>query len=325
MNANDQAATTTSVSNKEYSTFLPLGIVGEKSSDDGPGVFANPFSDEVEAASLRGFFLQESNKRSNSCEGSNQYLEHANGAISDQSVHTQSQMYTTHQDPAPARPLHFKNSEPMPGLTQLNASSFVFGEIPSISSNHSVISEISYLPSTSHKGNPGQLHGPFHVHDEQSVVSSHRDGKQVGIFHTQHPASVSSYHNQYAGNNIPSTVSTTSGSTHQSNPSYIAMKPSIAVRQIELQTNLKSSKRKSTSNSKVNQVSGDEAQEIRRRRKHERNLREQQRSHRITEQITELRKVMVDTASIRFKKTDKYSVLCKAVDHIRELQVSETY
>lgn len=60
---------------------------------------------------------------------------------------------------------------------------------------------------------------------------------------------------------------------------------------------------------------------IKQRRKYERNIREQQRSHRITAQIIELRRVLSETAQVHFQKTDKHSILHKAVEYIRHLQV----
>ena len=56
----------------------------------------------------------------------------------------------------------------------------------------------------------------------------------------------------------------------------------------------------------------------RERRRMDRNLREQQRSHKITEQIATLREVLA-SANIHFKP-DKYSTLVSVVDYIKQLQ-----
>lgn len=53
-------------------------------------------------------------------------------------------------------------------------------------------------------------------------------------------------------------------------------------------------------------------------RRSERNLREQERSHRITERITELR-TLLSEAGVHFKP-DRYSTLVSVVDYIQELQ-----
>lgn len=63
-------------------------------------------------------------------------------------------------------------------------------------------------------------------------------------------------------------------------------------------------------------VSEDEDEKQKRRL--ERNLREQERSHRITEQISELRELL-NLAKVRFKP-DKYSTLTAVSDYIRTLQ-----
>lgn len=66
----------------------------------------------------------------------------------------------------------------------------------------------------------------------------------------------------------------------------------------------------------VSAVSEDEGD--RSKRRNDRNLREQQRSHKITEQIAELREVL-SSANLQFKP-DKYSTLTKVVEYIRQLQ-----
>jgi PAS domain-containing protein len=63
-------------------------------------------------------------------------------------------------------------------------------------------------------------------------------------------------------------------------------------------------------------VSEDESD--RKSRRSERNLREQERSHRITERITELR-TLLSEAGVHFKP-DRYSTLVSVVDYIQELQ-----
>jgi len=65
-----------------------------------------------------------------------------------------------------------------------------------------------------------------------------------------------------------------------------------------------------------------EDEEEKQRRRMDRNLREQQRSHRITEQIGHLRDVLA-AANIHFKP-DKYSTLVSVVDYIKELQSRST-
>merc|ERR1719157_133056 len=84
-------------------------------------------------------------------------------------------------------------------------------------------------------------------------------------------------------------------------------------------TSAKTVKSSSTLVAQIPEISEDETDDLKRRRKQERNMREQQRSHRITEQIVDLRKVLCDTADVTFAKTDKYSILCKAVDYIQTL------
>ena len=64
------------------------------------------------------------------------------------------------------------------------------------------------------------------------------------------------------------------------------------------------------------EVSEDE--EDRDKRRHDRNLREQQRSHKITEQIDQLRSVLA-AANVPFK-ADKYSTLVTVAEYIIELQ-----
>ena len=54
------------------------------------------------------------------------------------------------------------------------------------------------------------------------------------------------------------------------------------------------------------------------RRRHERNLREQQRSYRISQQIKELREVLTES-SVPFKP-NKYSILLSVVDYIKQLK-----
>ena len=68
------------------------------------------------------------------------------------------------------------------------------------------------------------------------------------------------------------------------------------------------------------EVSDDE--EDRDRRRHDRNLREQQRSHKITQQISELRDVLA-AANIQFKP-DKYSTLVTVSEYIKQLQSKST-
>ena len=63
-------------------------------------------------------------------------------------------------------------------------------------------------------------------------------------------------------------------------------------------------------------VSEDESE--RERRRQDRNLREQQRSHQINDQIAELRDLLVSD-NIRFKP-DKYSTLARVAQYMRELQ-----
>mmetsp|Transcript_4597 Transcript_4597/g.11063 ORF Transcript_4597/g.11063 Transcript_4597/m.11063 type:complete len:565 (-) Transcript_4597:365-2059(-) len=58
------------------------------------------------------------------------------------------------------------------------------------------------------------------------------------------------------------------------------------------------------------------------RRRHDRNLREQRRSQKITNQIDQLREVLA-SASIRFKP-DKYSTLVSVVDYVKRLQRRST-
>ena len=60
-------------------------------------------------------------------------------------------------------------------------------------------------------------------------------------------------------------------------------------------------------------VDGDQS-----KRRSDRNQREQQRSHKITEQIAELRDIL-SSANLQFKP-DKYSTLTKVVEYIRQLQ-----
>eukprot|EP00980_Cylindrotheca_fusiformis_P008012 scaffold1706_cov116-Cylindrotheca_fusiformis.AAC.15 len=54
------------------------------------------------------------------------------------------------------------------------------------------------------------------------------------------------------------------------------------------------------------------------RRRHERNMREQQRSYKISQQIKELREVLSDS-NVPFKP-NKYSILLSVVDYIKQLQ-----
>jgi len=58
------------------------------------------------------------------------------------------------------------------------------------------------------------------------------------------------------------------------------------------------------------------------KRRHDRNLREQRRSQKITTQIDELREVLA-AASVRFKP-DKYSTLVSVVDYVQQLQGRST-
>jgi len=58
------------------------------------------------------------------------------------------------------------------------------------------------------------------------------------------------------------------------------------------------------------------------RRRHDRNLREQRRSQKITHQIDDLREVLA-SASVRFKP-DKYSTLVSVVQYVKQLQLRST-
>lgn len=58
------------------------------------------------------------------------------------------------------------------------------------------------------------------------------------------------------------------------------------------------------------------------RRRHDRNLREQRRSQKITNQIDQLREVLA-AASVRFKP-DKYSTLVSVVEYVKQLQRRST-
>lgn len=58
------------------------------------------------------------------------------------------------------------------------------------------------------------------------------------------------------------------------------------------------------------------------RRRHDRNLREQRRSQKITHQIDQLREVLA-AASVRFKP-DKYSTLVSVVEYVKQLQRRST-
>jgi PAS domain-containing protein len=58
------------------------------------------------------------------------------------------------------------------------------------------------------------------------------------------------------------------------------------------------------------------------RRRHDRNLREQRRSQKITHQIDQLREVLA-AASVRFKP-DKYSTLVSVVQYVKQLQLRST-
>ena len=59
------------------------------------------------------------------------------------------------------------------------------------------------------------------------------------------------------------------------------------------------------------------------RRRYERNLREQQRSHRISQQIKELRNVLTES-KVPFKP-NKYSILMSVADYIKQLQTQSTF
>eukprot|EP00536_Pseudo-nitzschia_multiseries_P010643 jgi/Psemu1/26622/gm1.26622_g len=76
----------------------------------------------------------------------------------------------------------------------------------------------------------------------------------------------------------------------------------------------KSLSRKRSRNSTAVSESEDDSS----RRRHDRNLREQRRSQKITHQIDELREVLA-AASVRFKP-DKFSTLVSVVDYVKQLQ-----
>lgn len=59
------------------------------------------------------------------------------------------------------------------------------------------------------------------------------------------------------------------------------------------------------------------------RRRYERNLREQQRSHRISQQIKELRNLLTES-KVPFKP-NKYSILMSVADYIKQLQTQSTF
>ena len=317
LNPNEQAATTTSVSNREYTTYLPLTIIEDKGGEDDPGAFANPFADEVEAASISGFF---NGDIANSISSSyNSFLTSPDNMKLQQSAQQRQQLlHTTQQDRGPALPLHFQASDSTPDLTQFNASSFVIGEIPTVSSTISVARDKNITSSVPQAQGQGQFQFPTRAQFIQtsSQITPHQAAKQAGVFHTQHPLSASGYHHQFApqsqsqhltGSNLPSTISTTTINSLNPTPTYSAVTatPQVTSTGSVKSTTSKGSKRKSAtpgSSKNLPQISEDETEEIKRRRKHERNLREQQRSQRITEQIAELRKVLVDTANIKFNK-----------------------
>lgn len=77
-------------------------------------------------------------------------------------------------------------------------------------------------------------------------------------------------------------------------------------------TSTKSTKRKRPS------LAVSEAEDEKTKRRAERNLREQERSHRITERIAELRTVLAE-AGVHFKP-DRYSTLVSVVEYIKQLQ-----
>ena len=345
-----QAATTTSVSNKEYSTYLPLPII-----ENGPGVFTNPFTDEVEAASMSGFFTNGTNvdgSESNDADSSsfvtfastrqNQIEVNNNKAALQHQQNLQQQQH----DNVPALPLHFQVPDRSSKVTQLNASSFILGEIPTLNSIPMIENDknqfVGILQSKEHipiLGSDENRNGLV-----QDPIQTLNQVQDQGKYHMQQHSNVTSepYSNNITQRNqplienegntkIPKLAHSSQGTTTTLNrgkniyAAKVISSQTYTVPQTTL-TYQKHSKRKSTavsvsSSSVPPEMSGDE-EEIKRRKKRDRNLREQQRSHRITEQISELKRVLVDTADIKFKKTDKHSILCKAVEHIRDLQVS---
>jgi len=85
-----------------------------------------------------------------------------------------------------------------------------------------------------------------------------------------------------------------------------------------LSSNASSSKRSREWTSMAVSDSEDEGS----KRRHDRNLREQRRSQKITHQIDELREVLA-AASVRFKP-DKFSTLVSVVDYVKQLQERST-
>lgn len=119
-----------------------------------------------------------------------------------------------------------------------------------------------------------------------------------GISALSNPSGISSSgHGSYNGHQSSSTPST-SHTSKNSGASSAGMK------------------RRRNSDSNAANVSEDET--VHERRRQDRNQREQQRSHRITEKIAHLREVL-STANLQFKP-DKYSTLATTVEYIKQLQ-----
>ena len=79
------------------------------------------------------------------------------------------------------------------------------------------------------------------------------------------------------------------------------------------------SRKRRASNPNMSSLAISEDEEERKKRRHERNAREQERSHKITERIAELKSVLSE-AGIHFKP-DRYSTLVSVVNYIKALQV----
>ena len=141
--------------------------------------------------------------------------------------------------------------------------------------------------------------------------------QQAGVPTALPPAVPSSA--RVAGN-LPSSVPMVGGSSTNPPMKKKGITLSSTVNKLSSSSySVPNSRKRRASNPNMSSLAISEDEEERKKRRHERNAREQERSHKITERIAELKSVLSE-AGIHFKP-DRYSTLVSVVNYIKALQV----
>lgn len=323
---NNMAATTTSISNKEIATMIPSLNQFGKGND---ASFANMFADETEAASMGGLLINDpilgnnfspyaffSTNNDNNTGNSSTPQQQQQQNVAYQAQQQQAQPYKAIA--MPTAPLHSHGN-----ITQMQTSvpqqnqqqqqqpeicpqsqlppvnpSFLMDEMSNTytaQQQHLVPPVVTSNTDISNVAAPEQVMHVKYSSVEQQQGQDHNTNSSIRQSHMHSQAVLTT---TTSSSNIVNTIAGGSGGTSRSRGG--------------------GGKRKSSSSSMP--ISEDDEENEKKRRKRERNLREQERSHRITDQIGELRRVLADIADVKFRKTDKYTILVKAGDCIRQLQ-----